>query len=448
MLRYRTYLFVFYLLLAWFVYGCSIGDTGSKSINETGDSDIDTTNADVENDLENLESDDEVSTEAIDELAELSGDGDEYEFMEFDDEESSEIELECVSIDDTLPAEVSLPQPEPNGIFDPNLAYDPASGRLWVVYSGVDGKAGVARVSTHLAYSEDGGHTWCGGWRINAATNVSQSELPAGVSAVSAFWNNETPALVFDEFAPANERWRLVWHKYLLLDDGEPGTEDRHFEYGWIAQKKASNPEGLLDAPEEKLFSSLAYHSNPSIEEYNNAAEGGLPKKSWVGDPNLGSCIVFAEPGMLALDGKLYVAMYCYKSANQQDIVLVEFDHSTHQWQYVNTLLTVDDAHSLNSQLSNFNAADLVESDHGESLLLVSPAVNGTYVGCLAYRLNLADGTVSKSDPVVWIPKQDLPNLIQSGACTYQKQSFLGLVIGNTWLDGIQFRLKATGTSL
>ena len=40
------------------------------------------------------------------------------------------------------------------------------------------------------------------------------------------------------------------------------------------------------------------------------------------------------------------------------------------------------------------------------------------------------------------------PGVFQTGACTYDEGSPLGLIVGDTWLDGVQFRLVATGARL
>ena len=146
-----------------------------------------------------------------------------------------------------------------------------------------------------------------------------------------------------DPGAPSDARWRLVWHRYLHIDDGDSSTDDRHIEHGWLAQRKAATAEGLMTAPETKLFSALAYHA-PSTEAYNEAAPGGSPEKSFAGDPDLGDCLALAEPGLIAEGGSLYIAMFCYREETQQDIVLAKLDHATSSWSYVSTLLTTQDA--------------------------------------------------------------------------------------------------------
>jgi hypothetical protein len=359
-------------------------------------------------------------------------------------------QVACVPGTGQPPRELTLPGAEPNGVFDPNLALDPKTGRLWIAYSGVTGPGGLGRVSTHLAWSDDLGQTFCGGEVINQSTAVPREAQPPSIAGDVGHWNHETPALVYDPDAPPQARWRLLWHRYLLVDDGVPGTEDRHFEYGWIAERTAASPSQLASAPERKLFSSRAYHLNPAIEAYNDAAPGGPPEKRWDADPDLGGCIAFAEPGAIASAGKLYVALFCFRSATDQEIVLVRLDHGTETWSYAGTLLTTSDAQAYDPALIGFNAADLVEVQGGAHRLVVSPSAGRGYLGCVVYGVDLGGAKINDPirSPRLLVPKNTDAGIYQSGACTYQEGSPLGLVRGDTWMQGVQFRLVATGERL
>ena len=98
-----------------------------------------------------------------------------------------------------FPRPLELPNPEPNGVFDPNLARDPETGRLWMAYSGVSGPAGSGLVSTHLAYSDDDGTTWCHAGVVNQARDVPREEQPARVAGSNGHWNHEVAAIVTAE---------------------------------------------------------------------------------------------------------------------------------------------------------------------------------------------------------------------------------------------------------
>ncbi len=358
----------------------------------------------------------------------------------------------CVAGSAAFPRPLELPGTEPNGVFDPNLARDPETGRLWMAYSGVTGPAGSGLVSTHLAFSDDDGLTWCGGGAVNQAATVPPEEQPPRLAMPNGHWSHEVAAIARDPGAPPEERWRLVWHRYLHIEDSDPDTDDRRFEHGWIAQRTAATAEGLRTAPEGKLFSSAAYHATPNIEAYNDAVLGVAPEKRFDRDPDLGSCLAFTEPGMIAFGGDLYVALFCFRAASEQDIVLVRLTHATGGWAYVGTLLTTRDATPINPALVGFNAADLL-SVGGTHRLLVSPTVGSAYLGCLDYEVDLPAATLrdidgNGPDPLHAVPKNPDPGVYQTGACTYDEHSPLGLIVGDTYLSGVQFRLVATGDPL
>jgi hypothetical protein len=67
---------------------------------------------------------------------------------------------EITYLDGSFPEEINLPPSGDNGAYDPSVATDPMTGRVWMSYSRVEGQAGSGYVSTHLAYSDDGGATW------------------------------------------------------------------------------------------------------------------------------------------------------------------------------------------------------------------------------------------------------------------------------------------------
>lgn len=354
----------------------------------------------------------------------------------------------CITGTEELPRELLLPEPDPNGVYDPDLAWDPTEERLWMAYSGVDGPAGSGKVSTHLSFSDDRGVTWCHAGVVNLSQEVPMAEQPQDIAQEEAHWSHETPSLTYDPDAPMSSRWRLVWHRYLHVEDNVAGNEDRHFEYGWIAQRRAATPWELFEAPQEKLFSSVVYHINPAIEAYNDAVPGGEPIKRFDTDPAFGDCLAFAEPGVAASQGRLYAALFCFRSAEQQDIVLASYSHATEQWEAVGTLLTTQDAQTIHADLIGFNAADIYDTPSGWRLM-VSPTV-GAYLGCIEYALDLTAGTLQDlngdgPDPLFAMEKNSDPNVYQSGACTYHHESNTGVISGDVYFTGVQFHLHATG---
>ncbi|MEM6731392.1 MAG: hypothetical protein AAF658_07535, partial [Myxococcota bacterium] len=184
---------------------------------------------------------------------------------------------------------IDLPHDGDNGTFDPSLELDPATGRLWMSYSSVLGPGGSARVSTNLAYSEDGGATWCLEGVVNAAESVAPADLPEAFRERPSHWNHEVSTLVRDAAAPEEARWKLLWHRFLVADDGVAGTDDRQFAFGWIGLKSAATPSALLRAEEQKLFVATGY---ASVRSFNDTIIGP-PLVDFSTDPSLSRCLAF-----------------------------------------------------------------------------------------------------------------------------------------------------------
>jgi hypothetical protein len=358
----------------------------------------------------------------------------------------------CTTNEGPLPWALDLPGAEPNGVFDLDFAHDPDSGTLWAVYSGVTGPAGSGQVSTHLAFSDDAGATWCGGWTLNPSTLVPADELPEAVSGDEGHWNHETASLVHDPGAPASDRWRVVWHRYLVVDDGVPGTDDRLFAYGWYGQRRAATAKELLSAPEEKLFSGLAYSVDGAIEAYNDAQPGGAPLHRWNQDLELADCVAFAEPGLLAEGGSLYLATMCIRAETDLPIVLVSLAHASEMWSYRGTLLESSDGVVISPSTTGFNAADLFTFGDRHRLVITPTAGDG-YEGCVIFEVDLLTGTLLDADGngpdvLFTLPPTTDADVFHRGACAYDEAGTTGLVVSDAYLTGVTFRLNATGITL
>lgn len=348
------------------------------------------------------------------------------------------------------PFDISLPGSEENGVFDPDMELDPDTGRLWMAYSGVTGPSGNGAVSIHLAYSDDQGMTWCGGQTINKAQSVAAEDLPDGVSGLSAHWNHETPTLVREPAASPDKRWRLVWHRYLVVADGDSNpANDRRFEYGWLAERRAARPEGLFDAPEQKLFSGAAYYASPSIKAYNDSSPGGLPQTDWRTNSTLASCIVFAEPGALGTQDGLELTTFCAKSATDTQVVLLHFSEAEDTWSYRSTLLGPADALVFDQSYTGFNGVGLFALADGGVGLTATPT-NDAYKGCVIFSLDLARGTLVDEDQngpdvLYLLGPSTTPGVFHSGACAYNTAYAYGLLASEAHTTGMVFRVRATG---
>lgn len=358
--------------------------------------------------------------------------------------------IEINSLAGAFPQELAIPPSGNNGVYDASVASDPQSGRVWMIYSGAELVEGSSRISSHLAFSEDGGSSWTYSGLVNASEALSPEEYPAEFSeAPAVFWQHEVPSIAYDPDAPADERWRILWHRYLQVDDGIPSNEDRQFAYGWIASKSAASPEGILQAEEKKLFSALAYHLNPTIETYNNAILGLPPLRLDMLDPELSGALVFSEPGMRAYQGDLYVSLL-HRAMAGGKIVLIKLDHQRQSWEYVATLLDEEDARALHPTWNSFSASELFLVNE-QAFLLVSP-VEQLYEGVLLFALDLPTAQVERDAegrPQVLYRLEKTSGAIQTGVATYDEGlTATGILYGDAFINGPQFRMRASGIQI
>src|SRR6266705_391761 len=263
-----------------------------------------------------------------------------------------------------------------HGIFDPSVTLDPGNGRLWMSYSAVEASVSwptqnVDVIVTRLAYSDDNGKTWIESATV--VTNFLDVNLPLASPDNAGTWINEVSQLIYDPGAVAAEKWKILWHHYLLING------IRHFEHGWIAMKMASRPEDLAAAPEIKLFGGYLYDpSNNTAGGTSGSPVGGAPLIQLDTALNLAlNTCVFTEPGMYASSGALYVSLQCeHLSDANRLIVLLKCTSpcntgSAASWSYLGTVLQKSDATAYGFD-SGFAASGMFTSA-GSVYLVVTP---------------------------------------------------------------------------
>ncbi len=337
--------------------------------------------------------------------------------------------------------EISIPGAPDHGIFDPSVATGGA-GKFYMSLSGV--AANVAgesfplhAVRTYLAVSSNQGKSW----QLSGVINPDIA-VQLGAAPYSGRWQSEVSALDFDAHAPANARWKLVWHQYLNI------AGQREFQHGWIAYKEAATPEGLAAATPVKLFTAAAYDSvndDPNGWTRSPIAGPAMNKVQQLA-PALADCIAVSEPGLLSSPSALYMSQVCFKPAPAGQagavnyVVLLKCAHpcsaaAPGAWSYAGTALTPNDAQAMS--LNEFSASDL-SSYSGQTYLTVSPVGNtpvaGAYKGCVAFRFeNLASGQVVRNVNGLPVPATSisLDKNSFNGACTYLPAAAnKGLLIG------------------
>lgn len=362
---------------------------------------------------------------------------------------------------------ISLPGVSASGVFDLFVADTAPGQRAWMSFSAVDPsprwpEKDTRTITTRLAYSDDQGATWIDlGARINDI-----SEAPSGSKAQT--WVNEVSSLVYDPYAPQQERWKLFWHHYLRLN------EDGQFQNGWIGYKSAATPQALRPAKEVKLFGARAYDAvNDDPQSKTYPPVGGPPVVHVHAlHKDLGMCLALSEPGAMVMQSGLYMSLVCYEPRVQNVIGLLGmgllgvkarvimlkcdspcYPASSGAWRYIATMLTDDDAQSVGFR--GYSAPDLFAQE-GRAYLIVTRVSDkpwkGSYNGCDIYRFASLETAVLEQD-------HGKPHIVEqvrghrgafSGACTYQPSvAASGFLYGEVkFADRPIFQIFQTGVGM
>ena len=358
------------------------------------------------------------------------------------------------------PVVLSPPGAGAMGVFDPSLTAD-GGGAVYMAFSAVDpmpGARGIERiVSTFLARSDDAGRRWqVIGGPVNPTIGV---RLGAAAGGGPATWHNEVAALLHDPYAPPSERWKLIWHHYLIAG------ERRLFEHGWIGYRAAAAPEALAGAREIKLFGGLGYAAvNDDRNGATRSPVAGPPRVPLhVLDRELGRCVAFTEPAMAATPSALLVALNCaefHRGGFAPKVVLLRCARpcrvaQSTSWTHVRTLLTPDDAASFGAE--SFSAAE-IHTVGDAHYLIATPTSDrpfpDAYNGCLVFRFaDLAGGQLLRDAAGRPVPVMALAGAPSSfnGACSADTGAYGGrLLIGQLDLRGgrPRFAIFAGGAPL
>jgi len=349
--------------------------------------------------------------------------------------------------------EIAFPGVGARGVFDASLEAEPRSHRIWMSYSAVEpetvGGSTIDTVSTRLALSQDRGATWTD---RGAVLNQAQIEAqpPAQLSGRPAVWQHEVSRLFYDRGAPSAERWKLLWHRYLLADDGNAQTDDRQFQHGWIGLRIAATPEALVTAPRRKLFAAAGYDLDAA---YNDAVIGPPEIRLGTIDPALAQCVAVSEPGAAATARGLYVSLVCVGTTpSVQRIVMLYWPYPAGPWQYLGSTLDTAMAAALDPSFIGFSAPELVA--HGSRVMLIAtPTVApfGFYGGCMGFRFAARDSAALRDRDRDGRPDVQFRIAADpggfAGACGFAIESRRsGVVLSRAQLtEPIRYHLVATG---
>jgi hypothetical protein len=309
-----------------------------------------------------------------------------------------------------------------NGIYDPSVEYD-ENGIGWMTYSYVDAPE---YVHTHLAKSEDQGETWEHVNIINTAFNDSIT-LQNG-STIHGVWRHEVSTLVHDPNDQGKE-WKLFWHKYFTKPPFQ--TEDRMFQYGWIAYRHASHPKGPW-SEEIALFGAGIFPP----ESFETVIDLSLLHQ------DLKNCIVYSEPGSLIKDQTLYISLNAHTiklGKNIGMIILLSSEDHGKTWNYINTLLQPNHAQRIHDFTCDyFTGSSLVEENKRIFLFATPEDVHSKYMhhrGTYIFEFkNLSQGTLQTSEKNLPRVIKYLPlSLISGGQSDYDEQNIHGGIIMPQW---------------
>lgn len=327
------------------------------------------------------------------------------------------------------------------GYGDPDLAYDPSTGTLWLTYSWLDvlisepGPPPVLDfgVRTHLARSEDHGLTWTFVGSLNEVLPISHPD-----TAADGWTIHEVSALLRE---PSGS-WQALWLTYFDLL-GEDGSEDRSDFY--YARTLAASPEGLGDT------------ATPWIRGYGTPASfGAVHNLSLL--PGLADCAFFTEPALFAHGGETYLATNCVvvtggvRQDDQERLVLLR--QETSGYSYVGDLLTYADAAAQGA--TRIEQADIVYGRDGSVLLIATPIVSGgvpEHLGCVVFEITdigAAEVGRDAAGHAVQLARitADDP-IIGPGACTYDPESETGVLMHvHDFVEDpfdMEFTVRATG---
>lgn len=304
--------------------------------------------------------------------------------------------------------------------------------------SPVEGRR-LNRISIRIAFSDDRGRRWIDS---GAVTRSEPQPLPPPHDTLAAVWEHEVSRLLYDPYADRPARWILLWHRYLRVYDRRMPSAVPLFAHGWISLKTAPDPRGPWSA-ERKLFVGATY------DDVNNVTIGKPEMRLnelAPGVDELGSCVVFTEPGMLAESRGVYVSLRCSARSDGR-IVLLRCAHNFTTCASSGTFLRDGEARRFGPDLAGFSGTDLVQQGNRAYLVVTptGPRPANIYRGCLFFAITSLDDARVRPVPVLRVAGD--PDSF-NGACAYTPRSVSGVLYGEFFPTPPNFRIFASGLRL
>jgi hypothetical protein len=392
--------------------------------------------------------------------------------------------IACSSNSPSAPADTKPPATEITfsgvgsiGIFDPSVAYDPNTMRLWMSYSYVEPSIYFNTdqhfgVGIRLAYSDDEGQSWTdAGVTVSEFSDVTVGPLPSvnpalDIPAAShGTWQSETSSLVYDANAPVNQRWKIIWHQYLKAN----GTS-YFVDYAWIAMKMAATPMELATVSPVKLFGGIYIQAAgessgaPAYSPIAGPAQIALNtdiSNSMVGaDPNELDLCTWGEPGLFADTTGLHLVINCqYLNGTSVDAYVVMFScddpcdmTQANNWTYKGRILSPADASKIGYR--NYSAAEISRQGSTHYLIVtpVRDVAESAYDGCRVYQFDNFNNAslLANIDGFVEVLRYDGLTNVHNGACSAHEQMTPGILHSQFRDDSppVLFHMQQTNVSV
>lgn len=338
------------------------------------------------------------------------------------------------------------------GFADPGILADPNSaGRLWLVYSYLEGKpargadgrpVGVPHVSTHLARSDDGGANW----RFERTLwDSALVEDPEGLGPPSYF-GSETPSL-----AVVREGERTTWFSVRLSYFQEPVTAYQpRYATGWtmrVASATGDSPVLLAYAPETVLgVRTTAAGYDPDVDLSTLSA-------------SLADCAMWNNPVIAFEAARLFLIAECLVftgteiDLDRTRMVVLSTDAigapETWLWRYDGVL--ADRALAQAVGAGRLVSATIVRGADNALLFVATPQIRADIgQGCVVMELDSLVPPRVRRDPsgapIVRVRQTSRADLLfRTGACTYHPASVTGLItVAADTRSGLRSALHAT----
>jgi hypothetical protein len=330
-----------------------------------------------------------------------------------------------------------------HGFADMSIRRDPSTSWLWLSYSYLivnQGAPATPALDIHVTHSEDDGVTWATPVSIFSSAQVTDPNLGGGTTGV--FWSShEVSNLLPWVNSDGSVSWVLV-HHYYTVQAGKPLYSPLSQFAGssvLVIAETTGDPTTLGTAPSQSLGA-----TGTTIPNYSLSAL----------DAQLSDCSILAEPALVQIGSKLFLAAQCiYSTGTTMDNSLDYYavfettpagPPSTWTWTFNGKLFQPGDAVKLSPTAQYVVELDIAKGSDGGLLGILTPTYDNpalktpdVHEGCRVVQIASLSNPAIASSPTgnyVELAQVNATDLYDAGnagpgSCTYEPSSALGLLI-------------------